>query len=364
MSTVVLSLKEKQEVLADVNEYLHPATPRWYASRGIPLRRGYLFHGPPGTGKTSFSFALAGVFGIDIYVISLQDASVTEEDLATLFTRLPRRCIVLLEDVDTAGLRRNDSDDESKITKAKGKGKNKKTAKKEFKEPAVATTNGEKADHKGESGTVNGTSTNGKEKEDPKESDSGDESDSDDEDVVPRRRQDKSKKKGKLAAPEAISLSGLLNAIDGVASHEGRILILTTNKPESLDEALLRPGRVDRNVAFTNATGAQACELFHRMYEAAGKAPPPPPAGQKQDPNGIDEGHGDEDDGPVAGQELLDVARQFGSMVPDGVFSPAEIQGFLLKRKTKPRRALGDAREWIDATMKQKESKSKVTTVQ
>ena len=34
-----------------------------YASRGIPLRRGYLFWGPPGTGKSSLSFSLAGLFG-------------------------------------------------------------------------------------------------------------------------------------------------------------------------------------------------------------------------------------------------------------------------------------------------------------
>ncbi|UZP41831.1 hypothetical protein NXS19_009647 [Fusarium pseudograminearum] len=47
MSTVILENQEKHEVLRDINEYLHPATPKWYAFRGIPLRRGYLFHGPP-----------------------------------------------------------------------------------------------------------------------------------------------------------------------------------------------------------------------------------------------------------------------------------------------------------------------------
>lgn len=106
MKTVVLDQQQKLQVLADMNEYLHPATPRWYANRGIPLRRGYLFHGPPGTGKTSLSFALAGVFGLDIHVISLLEPTLTEEDLSSLFSSLPRRCVVLLEDIDTAGLRR------------------------------------------------------------------------------------------------------------------------------------------------------------------------------------------------------------------------------------------------------------------
>ena len=42
-----------------------------------------------------------------------------------------------------------------------------------------------------------------------------------------------------------MSLSGLLNALDGVASQEGRILIMTTNHIEKLDSALIRPGRID-----------------------------------------------------------------------------------------------------------------------
>ena len=36
--------------------------------------------------------------------------------------------------------------------------------------------------------------------------------------------------------------AGLLKAIDGVSSHEGRILIMTTNMPQQLDRALIRPG--------------------------------------------------------------------------------------------------------------------------
>jgi chaperone BCS1 len=43
-----------------------------------------------------------------------------------------------------------------------------------------------------------------------------------------------------------ITLSGLLNAIDGVAAPEGRLLILTTNHPEKLDPALTRKARVDK----------------------------------------------------------------------------------------------------------------------
>lgn len=48
-------------------------------------------------------------------------------------------------------------------------------------------------------------------------------------------------------AETGITLSGLLNVIDGVFSRDGRLLIMTTNHPEKLDPALLRPGRADRH---------------------------------------------------------------------------------------------------------------------
>lgn len=47
---------------------------------------------------------------------------------------------------------------------------------------------------------------------------------------------------------EPITLSALLNALDGVTAGEGRVLFMTTNHPDALDEALTRPGRIDRKV--------------------------------------------------------------------------------------------------------------------
>ena len=51
-----------------------------------------------------------------------------------------------------------------------------------------------------------------------------------------------------------VSFSGLLNALDGVRSQEGRILFMTTNHKEKLDPALLRPGRCDFHVLLNNAS--------------------------------------------------------------------------------------------------------------
>lgn len=71
LETVHFDEMLKEDLVADMRKYLDPKTKKFYTSRGIPYRRGYLLHGVPGTGKTSLSTALAGVFGLDLYMIHL-----------------------------------------------------------------------------------------------------------------------------------------------------------------------------------------------------------------------------------------------------------------------------------------------------
>lgn len=75
-------------------------------SDGIILRLLRCADKTPGTGKTSFAMALASQFAVDIYVVSLLDHSLTDAGLIGLFNQLPSRCLLLLEDIDTAGLNR------------------------------------------------------------------------------------------------------------------------------------------------------------------------------------------------------------------------------------------------------------------
>lgn len=63
-----------------------------------------------------------------------------------------------------------------------------------------------------------------------------------------------------------VTFSGLLNALDGVAAGEERIAFLTTNHVDRLDEALIRPGRVDMTVRIGEATLYQAAEMWDRFY--------------------------------------------------------------------------------------------------
>jgi chaperone BCS1 len=50
------------------------------------------------------------------------------------------------------------------------------------------------------------------------------------------------------SASDKLNLSGLLNVLDGVTDCPGRIVIMTTNHPEKLDPALVRPGRVNKKL--------------------------------------------------------------------------------------------------------------------
>jgi chaperone BCS1 len=83
-----------------------------------------------------------------------------------------------------------------------------------------------------------------------------------------RRRRDH------LSDVNTLSLSGLLNALDGVAAAEGRLLFATTNHLERLDAALSRPGRMDVWIEFRNASKWQAEALFRNFFPCAEDEPP------------------------------------------------------------------------------------------
>lgn len=68
---------------------------------------------------------------------------------------------------------------------------------------------------------------------------------------------------------DALTFSGLLNAIDGIGSKEGRVLFMTTNHPDKLDPALVRPGRVDMRVTIGNATPEQCEAMYNRFFPGA-----------------------------------------------------------------------------------------------
>lgn len=93
-------------------------------------------------------------------------------------------------------------------------------------------------------------------------------------DAIKTKRKDIQTNEHKNQIKTNMSLSGLLNAIDGVFSTENRILIMTTNHPELIDPALIRPGRADIHELIDKLAWTEIqrmCRLFIPDTEEADK---------------------------------------------------------------------------------------------
>src|SRR5436853_6399185 len=72
--------------------------------------------------------------------------------------------------------------------------------------------------------------------------------------------------KENVADRNGVTLSGLLNVLDGFYAPANVLFVMTTNKIEALDPALLRPGRIDYKLLMGNATSSQKLELYRRFF--------------------------------------------------------------------------------------------------
>ena len=71
-----------------------------------------------------------------------------------------------------------------------------------------------------------------------------------------------------LDKDDAITLGGFLELLDGLIEMPGRLIVITSNHPEKLDRALLRPGRIDVNLELKLASQADINDIFRLWYRA------------------------------------------------------------------------------------------------
>ncbi|CAN6374662.1 unnamed protein product [Urochloa humidicola] len=180
--TLALDPALREEIRADLLRFV--SRREYYAHAGRAWKRGYLLHGPPGTGKTSLVAAIANLLEFDVYDLELTTVS-TNSHLRRLLVSTTPKSVVVIEDIDC-------SLDLSERGTRKGGTTDKEMAQLTMLSPAD----------------------------------------------------------GAAVGQESISLSGVLNFLDGLWSSciGERLMVLTTNHPERLDPVLLRPGRMDRKI--------------------------------------------------------------------------------------------------------------------
>ena len=120
-----------------------------------------------------------------------------------------------------------------------------------------------------------------------------------------------------------------------------------TNFVDSLDPAILRPGRIDRKIQYKLATKQQAIALFIRFYPESHTT-----LKSKENEKIISFSSPEEKI-----QAIRTMAEQFAESVPEHEFSTAELQGYLLTCKKEPELAVQGVLEWVLQERKEREER-------
>ncbi|CAN6357543.1 unnamed protein product [Urochloa humidicola] len=179
---LAMDRSNKVEIMEDLKAFREAK--EYHSKVGKAWKRGYLLHGPPGTGKSTMIGAMANFLGYDVYDLDLTSIKDNAE-LRKLFLDTTDKSIIVIEDIDAIEV--------ELTTKRKGKDASEENSDKRMVKIEVS---------------------------------------------------DKTNDNGKVTLSGLLSfVDGLWSACGSE-----RIFVFTTNHVDRLDPALIRRGRMDRHI--------------------------------------------------------------------------------------------------------------------